>query len=169
MKYQLPETGFLRLNQIIGESEVTPEQAETNKRYNEERAERAKAEGRVDKDGRPIFARRPTVPRPGIAALLPLSGSAWWDGVKVGRFPAPVKTGGVTLWRVEDIRRCIDELGDPATQLVSAAKSLKAASHRLATTAVPDPNVKSAFDDALTEVRGIAKPTWWRPTKREVA
>ena len=169
MRYQLPETGFLRLHQIVGESEVTAEQAEANKLYNAERGDQAKAEGRVDKNGRPIFARRPTIPRPGTAAVIPVSGSVWWEGVKAGRFPAPTKSGGVTLWRVEDIRRCVDELGDPATQLVSAAKSLKAASLRLATTAVPDSIVKAAYDDALTEVRGVAKPPWWRPAKPGVA
>ena len=67
--YKLPETGFLRLNQIIG----TP-----------------KAE-------------------PPIPAVIPVSKSTWWEGVKSGRYPKPVKSLGlrITAWRVEDIRALI--------------------------------------------------------------
>ena len=37
-------------------------------------------------------------------ALFPVSSSTWWDGVKTGRFPQPVKLGPrTTAWRVEDI------------------------------------------------------------------
>jgi predicted DNA-binding transcriptional regulator AlpA len=36
---------------------------------------------------------------------IPVGKSTWWDGVKSGRFPQPVKLGPrVTAWRVEDIR-----------------------------------------------------------------
>lgn len=35
---------------------------------------------------------------------IPVSKSTWWAGVKDGRFPKSVKLGGVTVWRVEDIR-----------------------------------------------------------------
>ena len=42
---------------------------------------------------------------------IPVSKSTWWEGVKTGRFPKPVKLGPrITAWRVEDIRRLI-ELG----------------------------------------------------------
>jgi prophage regulatory protein len=42
---------------------------------------------------------------------LPVSRSTWWAGVKTGRFPAPVKLGPrTTAWRVEDIRRLIEEV-----------------------------------------------------------
>jgi predicted DNA-binding transcriptional regulator AlpA len=35
---------------------------------------------------------------------IPVSKSTWWDGVKAGRFPAPLKLGkGTTVWRAEDI------------------------------------------------------------------
>jgi predicted DNA-binding transcriptional regulator AlpA len=64
--YQLPETGYLRLPQIIGN------------------------------------------PKAGIPALLPISRSSFWAGVKTGRFPRPVKLGPrTTAWRVEDIRALI--------------------------------------------------------------
>jgi predicted DNA-binding transcriptional regulator AlpA len=68
--YKLPETGFLRITQII----VNP-----------------KAE-------------------PPIPAVIPVSKSTWWEGVKSGRYPKPVKSLGlrITAWRVEDIRALID-------------------------------------------------------------
>jgi hypothetical protein len=63
----LPETGFLRVNQIIGD------------------------------------------PKKGIPPLIPVGKSAWWEGVKDGRFPQPVKLGPrTTAWRVEDIRALIE-------------------------------------------------------------
>ena len=63
---QLPETGFLRLSQIIGN------------------------------------------PDKGIPPIIPVKKSTWWNGVKTGRFPQPVKLGPrVTAWRVEDIRSLI--------------------------------------------------------------
>ena len=47
-------------------------------------------------------------PRHGIPALIPVSRSTWWAGVKSGRYPRPVKLGPrITAWRVEDIRRLI--------------------------------------------------------------
>jgi predicted DNA-binding transcriptional regulator AlpA len=67
-----PDTGYLRLFQIIGDP-----------------------------------SRRPPVP-----AIVPVSKSAWWQGVKDGRFPRAVKLGPkTTAWRVEDIRDLIQRLG----------------------------------------------------------
>jgi prophage regulatory protein len=61
---QLPETGFLRLTQIIGNPKAIPP----------------------------------------VPPLIPVKKSCWWQGVKSGRFPAPVKLGPrVTAWRVEEI------------------------------------------------------------------
>lgn len=68
MNYQLPETGFLRLPQIIGDPKAEPP----------------------------------------IPPIIPVKKSSWWNGVKTGRFPKPVKLGPrVTAWRVEDIRALI--------------------------------------------------------------
>ena len=40
---------------------------------------------------------------------IPVSKSTWWDGVRVGRYPKPVKLGPrITAWRVEDIRALIE-------------------------------------------------------------
>jgi len=47
---------------------------------------------------------------PPIPAIIPVSKSTWWEGVRTGRFPKPVKLGPrITAWRVEDIRSLIDE------------------------------------------------------------
>lgn len=44
----------------------------------------------------------------GVLALIPVSKSTWWAGVKSGRFPKPVKLGKrITAWRAEDIRALI--------------------------------------------------------------
>jgi len=62
MKFYLPETGYVRLSQIIGN------------------------------------------PKAGIPAIIPISKSSWWAGVKSGRYPASVKLGErTTCWRVKDI------------------------------------------------------------------
>lgn len=69
--HQLPETGYLRLSQIIG---------------------------------RPAKGSGPSIP-----AIIPVSRSTWWAGVKAGRYPQPIRTLGprITAWRVEDIRALI--------------------------------------------------------------
>jgi predicted DNA-binding transcriptional regulator AlpA len=66
----LPETGYVRLPQIIGDRNATPP----------------------------------------IPPIIPVSKSTWWDGVRSGRYPAPVRTLGrrITAWRVEDIRAFIN-------------------------------------------------------------
>jgi len=49
------------------------------------------------------FVRLPTV-----LSVFPVSKSTWWNGVKSGRFPKPVKLGPrTTAWRAEDIRSLI--------------------------------------------------------------
>jgi len=65
--HQFPETGFVRLPQIIGNPKAVPP----------------------------------------IPPIIPIKKSAWWDGVRTGRFPKPVKFGRCTMWRVEDIRALI--------------------------------------------------------------
>jgi prophage regulatory protein len=68
--HHLPETGYLRLPQIIGDPRA----------------------------------------KPPIPAVIPVGKSSWWAGVKSGRFPKPVKIGPrITAWRVEDIRKLIEE------------------------------------------------------------
>jgi predicted DNA-binding transcriptional regulator AlpA len=39
---------------------------------------------------------------------IPVSKSTWWEGVKSGRFPSPLKLGPrITVWRAEDIHELI--------------------------------------------------------------
>jgi len=48
---------------------------------------------------------------PQVLAVIPISKSSWWDGVKAGKYPKPVKLSArVTCWRVEDIRALIAKL-----------------------------------------------------------
>jgi prophage regulatory protein len=50
---------------------------------------------------------------PQVLKLFPVSKSTWWQGVKEGRFPAPVKlTERTTAWRVEDIHKLIVSVGE---------------------------------------------------------
>ena len=86
---QIPQEGFLRLNQILGVTEVTEREAESN---------------RTSKRG-------PRKARTAVAGVLPIKKSTWWAGVKSGRFPKPVKLGSrVAVWRVADIRQLLDSL-----------------------------------------------------------
>ena len=62
----LPETGFIRLRQILGDSKA------------------------------------------GIPAIIPVSKSTWWQGIRDGRYPAGIKLSErCTAWRVEDIQAFI--------------------------------------------------------------
>lgn len=45
-------------------------------------------------------------------AIIPVGKSAWWEGIKAGRYPAPVKIGPRAIaWRAEDIRALVEKLG----------------------------------------------------------
>jgi len=55
--------------------------------------------------------------QPPTPAIIPVSKSTWWAGVKSGRFPQPVKLGPrITVWRVEDIRTLIRECYIPSSE-----------------------------------------------------
>lgn len=44
------------------------------------------------------------------AGPIPVSKSTWWQGIRDGRFPKPLKLGKrVTVWRAEDIHRLIEQ------------------------------------------------------------
>lgn len=46
----------------------------------------------------------------GIPAIIPVSKSSWWAGVKSGRYPKPIKLGErTTCWNVLDIRQLINQ------------------------------------------------------------
>jgi predicted DNA-binding transcriptional regulator AlpA len=66
--HAIPETGYLRLAQIVGNRKTdTP-------------------------------------------AIIPVSRSTWWAGVRSGRYPQPTRALGprITAWRVDDIRALIE-------------------------------------------------------------
>jgi prophage regulatory protein len=50
---------------------------------------------------------------PPTPAIIPISASSWWDGVKKGIYPAPVKiSSNVTAWKVDDIKALIDRINN---------------------------------------------------------
>ena len=47
---------------------------------------------------------------PPVPAIIPISKSAWWEGVRNGRFPKPIKLGPrTTAWRLADVLRLIEQ------------------------------------------------------------
>jgi predicted DNA-binding transcriptional regulator AlpA len=47
-----------------------------------------------------------------ILKVIPIGKTCWWEGIKTGRFPKPVKLSArCTAWRAEDIRNLIVDLG----------------------------------------------------------
>ncbi len=51
------------------------------------------------------FLRLPT-----ILKIYPIGRSTWWQGVKDGKFPKPVKLGKrTTAWKAEDIKALIEK------------------------------------------------------------
>ena len=78
----IPETGFLRLRQIIGDV--------------------------GDPEANP--------PIPPTPPIIPVSRSTWWQGVRDGRYPKPVKLGPrTTAWEVGSIRALIERLQAAST------------------------------------------------------
>jgi len=48
-----------------------------------------------------------------ILTVIPIGKSSWWDGVKKGRFPKPIKLSErCTAWKVEDIKNLIKQLSE---------------------------------------------------------
>ena len=46
---------------------------------------------------------------PHVPAIIPISRSTWWRGIRSGRFPAPFKLGPrITVWRAKDIYDLIE-------------------------------------------------------------
>jgi len=89
----LPAEGVLRLKQIIGQPEVTPEQAAANR-----------------KAKKTTTTHRHKRPRPGMPPIIPVSKTSWYAGIKAGIYPAPIHLGKTAVWRVTDIRSLLDRL-----------------------------------------------------------
>lgn len=48
---------------------------------------------------------------PQVLSVIPISKSAWWAGVKAGKYPPSVKLGKrTTCWRSRDILNLVEEL-----------------------------------------------------------
>ena len=61
---------------------------------------------------RPILPETGFVRLPQILSLIPISRSAWWAGIREGKFPQGIKLGSkTTVWRAEDIRNLIVRSG----------------------------------------------------------
>ncbi|KGF72846.1 hypothetical protein DO97_03710 [Neosynechococcus sphagnicola sy1] len=46
---------------------------------------------------------------PPIPPIIPIGKSSWWQGVKTGRYPQPLKLGPrTTVWRASDIQKLLD-------------------------------------------------------------
>ncbi len=76
---------LLRLPHLVGQAAVSAEQAEENRRA----------------------GRYPVKPRPGRDGMLPFKAATVWRKVRMGDFPAPVRIGGVTAWRAEEVETWI--------------------------------------------------------------
>lgn len=49
---------------------------------------------------------------PAVLQIIPVSRSAWWQGIRDGRFPAGIKIGpNTTVWRQSDIHELCERLG----------------------------------------------------------
>jgi len=47
-----------------------------------------------------------------VLTVIPVGKTCWWEGVKSGRFPKPVKLSRrCTAWRAEDIRELVKRIG----------------------------------------------------------
>jgi prophage regulatory protein len=52
-----------------------------------------------------------------VLFFIPVGKTCWWEGVKTGRYPKPVKLSArCTAWRAEDIRALIQALPDRTSQ-----------------------------------------------------
>ena len=72
--FPLPDTGFIRLFQIIGNPKATPP----------------------------------------VPAIIPVSKTTWFRGIREGRYPKPSKKFGprISAYSVSDIRKLIESAGE---------------------------------------------------------
>jgi predicted DNA-binding transcriptional regulator AlpA len=64
------------------------------------------------------------VPADVAGPLCGRSEASWWRDHAAGRIPAPVKLGGRTLWRVEELRLWV-EVGCPARRVWETLRRAK--------------------------------------------
>jgi len=51
----------------------------------------------------------------GAAAMLDMGRSTFREKVRIGLMPQPVRIGGLTRWRVADLRRFVESPANPPT------------------------------------------------------
>jgi prophage regulatory protein len=57
-----------------------------------------------------------------VLTVIPLGKTCWWEGVKSGRFPKPVKLSErCVAWKAEDIHALIKHLSDQKVGLTKNA------------------------------------------------
>jgi predicted DNA-binding transcriptional regulator AlpA len=79
---------YYRLTEIIGQKAVTEDEAARNR----------------------ALGKRNRRPRPAIEPLIPISASAWWAGVRGGRYPQPIRLGDrITVWKKSDIDALLEQ------------------------------------------------------------
>lgn len=53
---------------------------------------------------------------PPIQPIIPIGKTSWWQGIREGKFPKPIKLGPrITVWRIEDIRALCDSINGRST------------------------------------------------------
>lgn len=51
-----------------------------------------------------------------VLKIIPVGKTTWWNGVRNGQYPQPIKIGvRVTAWRNIDIRNLVERLSNPST------------------------------------------------------
>jgi hypothetical protein len=99
---QLPQTGSVRLSKALADAKLKSTVPSAWKQF------LLPNEGYVRL---PVILGDPKA-EPPIPGIFPVSKSTWWNGVRDGIYPAPVKLSPrVTAWRVEDIRALLDSVG----------------------------------------------------------
>ena len=49
---------------------------------------------------------------PDVLQLYPVSRSSWYEGIKLGKYPPPIKIGPrSSAWRLSDINKLIEDVG----------------------------------------------------------
>lgn len=49
-----------------------------------------------------------------VLTIIPVSKSTWFEGVRAGRYPKPVKIGPrASGWKAEEISALVEQLGNP--------------------------------------------------------
>jgi predicted DNA-binding transcriptional regulator AlpA len=103
------QAGFFRQVDLVGQFEVTPEQAVANR----------------------VMGRGIVRPRPGLRGLLPFSAPTLWRKIAAGEFPSPTKIGAIAAWPKASVHGWIaaqlepQPAGDADGAKQAAAKSVR--------------------------------------------